>query len=262
MVSRSSAQAGIPADRSGFGRFAEILRDKGKFVLRHYRAGQTVVMQGDEELRVFVVKEGWGCISKCLYGGQRHLIEFPLRGDVVDFSIAAMGQQEEFSALADMVVWEGPAARMETLARAEAGASRFLADAARRQRAIFIERLAGVALRDASTRIAHFLLEISARLCLSGVPARDGYECPLTQQDLADTLGMTPIHVNRMLREARALGLYEFRRGRVRFLDYAATVEFADFDTAYLARRDGARSLPHNPPRRSDINLNPATFNI
>lgn len=245
MMSRSSARAGIPTDHSGLGCFVEVLRDKGKFALRYYRAGQIVVMQGDDELRAFVVKEGWGCISKFLYGGQRHLIEFPLRGDVVDFSMAAMGQQEEFSALTDMVVWEGPASRMETLARAEA--SRFLADAARRQRAIFIERLAGVALRDASTRIAHFLLEISARLCLSGVPARDGYECPLTQQDLADTLGMTPIHVNRMLREARALGLYEFRRGRVRFLDYAATVEFADFDPAYLTGPDSARIQPHNP---------------
>ena len=247
MVSRPSAQAGIATDRSGLGCFAEVLRDKGRFALRSYRAGQTVVMQGDEELRVFVVKEGWGCISKCLYGGQRHLIEFPLRGDVVDFSMAATGQQEEFSALTDMAVWEGPSARMETLARTEAGVSKFLADATRRRRAIFIERLASMALRDASTRIAHFLLEIGARLCLAGVPARDDYECPLTQQDLADALGMTPIHVNRMLRDARALGLYEFRRGRVGFLDYAATAEFADFDPAYLTGPDSARIQPYNP---------------
>jgi CRP-like cAMP-binding protein len=246
MVFTSSAQGRIPTARPDLGHFAEILRDKGKFALRYYRAGQTVVMQGDQESRVFVVKEGWGCISKYLHGGQRHLIEFPLRGDVVDFSMAATGQQEEFSALTDMAVWEGPSARMEALARTEAGASRFLADANRRRRAVFIERLAGMALRDASTRITHFLLEIGARLCLAGVPARDGYKCPLIQQDLADALGMTPIHVNRMLREARALGLYEFRRGRVEFLDYAAAVEFADFDPAYLSEPDEARFHAHN----------------
>jgi CRP-like cAMP-binding protein len=102
--------------------------------------------------------------------------------------------------------------------------------------------MADIALRDAPTRIAHFLLEISVRLCLAGLPARPSYPCPLIQQDLADALGMTSIHVNRMLREARALGLYEFRRGEVVFLDYAATVAFAEFDRDFLSRPETARS--------------------
>jgi CRP-like cAMP-binding protein len=217
-----------------YGSAIGILVDEGRFEQKCYRAGETIVIQGDEEIRAFIVKGGWGCISRCLHGGQRQLIELSLAGDVVNFSFAATGGQEEFSALTDMIVWEGPAARMSALDRSETEVRRFLADAARRRRAILVERLANLALRDASARIAHFLLEIGTRLCLAGLPARNGYQCPLVQQDLADALGMTPIHVNRMLREARTLNLYDFRRGRVEFLDYAATIAFADFDCGFL----------------------------
>jgi CRP-like cAMP-binding protein len=211
-----------------------ILVDKGRFERKFYHAGETIVIQGDEETRAFIIKGGWGCISRCLHGGQRQLIELSLAGDVADFSFGVTGGQEEFSALTDMIVWEGPSAAMRALDGADVEFSRFLADANRRRRAILVERLANIALRDASTRIAHFLLEIGARLCLAGFPARNGYQSPLVQQDLADALGMTPIHVNRMLREARALNLYDFRRGRVEFLNYTDTVAFADFDHNFL----------------------------
>lgn len=243
MRSSSSAQSRSPTERSEPGRFARVLSEKARFALRHYSAGETIVIQGDDESRAFIIKEGWGCVSKWLRSGQRQLIEFPLRGDVIDFSTAATGRQEEFSALTNMAIWEGPSVRLETFARSEADVARFLADANRRRRAIFIERLAGIALRDASSRIAHFLLEIGTRLCLAGLPASRSFVCPLIQQDLGDALGMTPVHVNRMLREARALGLYDFRRGCVEFLDYEATVEFADFDPAYVTGCDIAPNV-------------------
>jgi len=224
-----------------YGSAIAALADKGRFEQKYYRAGETIVIQGDEETRAFVVKGGWGCISRYLHGGQRQLIELSLPGDVVDFSFGATGGREEFSAVSDMTVWEGPAARMAMLDRADAEVSRFLADAKRRRRAILVEKLANIALRDASTRIAHFLLEIGTRLCVAGLSARNGFQCPLVQQDVADALGMTPIHVNRMLREARSLNLYDFRRGRVDFLDYAATVAFADFDRDFLNWGNGAQ---------------------
>jgi CRP-like cAMP-binding protein len=225
-----------------------ILVAKGRFGPRHYRAGETIVVQGDDETRAFIVKEGWGCVSRNLRSGERQLIEFPLAGDVLDFSTAAAGRQEEFSALTEMTVWEGLSSRLRTLVESETAVASFIAEASRRRRATLVERLADIAQRDAAARIAHFLLELGARLSLNGIATRKGYQCPLTQQDLADALGLTPIHANRMLREARTLGLYEFRWGRVEFLDYAATVEFADFDTDFLAVPNG---VP--PPARGPV---------
>ncbi len=61
-----------------------------------------------------------------------------------------------------------------------------------------------------------------------------GYACPLTQYDLADALGLTPIHVNRMLRELRERELLEFRHGHVHFINRSGLIEFAEFDSDYL----------------------------
>lgn len=220
---------------SGMMQCASVLVGKGRFGLKHYRQGETIVVQGDDECRAFIIRDGWGCVSRNLRNGERQLIEFVLCGDVMDCSTVATGRQEEFAALTDMIVWEGCSARMWSLAEAEPAVGRFMAEGERRRRALLVERLADIAQRDSASRIAHFLLELGARLSLNGVATRHGYQCPLIQQDIADALGLTPIHLNRMLREARSLGLYEFRRGRVEFLDYRATVDFANFDTDFLS---------------------------
>jgi CRP-like cAMP-binding protein len=230
-----------------------VLISKGRFGLRHYRAGATIVAQGDDETRAFVVRDGWGCISRNLRGGERQLIEFPVAGDILDCSVTAVGHQEEFSALTDMTLWEGLSTRLRTLGESEIAVASFVTQANRRRHGTLVERLTDLAKRDAGMRIAHFLLELGARLALNGVASCKGYNCPLTQQDLADALGLTPIHANRMLRDARTLGLYEFRRGRVEFLDYAATVEFADFDTDFLAVPDTSSFLTHDSPAERTI---------
>ena len=224
---------------------AALLIARSRFCPKHYHAGETIVVQGDEETRAFIIREGWGCVSRNMRGGDRQIIEFPLPGDVLDFSMSATGRQEEFSAVTDMMVWEGPSAKLKALAESEKEIGRFFASAGRRRRAILVERLADIGQRDSAVRIAHFLLEVGTRLSLIGASTHQGYRCPLIQQDLADALGLTPIHLNRMLREARELGLYEFRRGHVEFLDYAATVEFADFDTGFLAEMDAASGAAH-----------------
>ena len=62
----------------------------------------------------------------------------------------------------------------------------------------------------------------------------DGYACPLSQYMLADALGLTAVHINRIMRQLREKGLLTFRTGQVIFDDFDRLVELADFDTAYL----------------------------
>jgi DNA-binding transcriptional regulator LsrR (DeoR family) len=63
---------------------------------------------------------------------------------------------------------------------------------------------------------------------------KTGFACPLTQYHLADALGLTPVHVNRVLRDIREAGLITFQNRRVSFDDYEGLVDFADFDRTYL----------------------------
>ncbi len=67
--------------------------------------------------------------------------------------------------------------------------------------------------------MAHLLLELCARLRLVGVGDFDGFDCPLTQYHLADALGLSAVHVNRVLRHLREDGLVTFQKGRVVFDD-------------------------------------------
>jgi DNA-binding transcriptional regulator LsrR (DeoR family) len=63
---------------------------------------------------------------------------------------------------------------------------------------------------------------------------RTGFDCPLTQYHLADALGLSAVHVNRVLRQLREGGLVTFQKGRVVFDDFERLKELAGFDTAYL----------------------------
>ena len=106
--------------------------------------------------------------------------------------------------------------------------------AASRDEAMVVEHLVDLGRRNALERTAHFLLELGARLKLVGLGTTAGYACPLSQYLLSDALGLSAVHVNRVLRQLREDGLLTFRNGRVAFDDFDRLVAFADFDRAYL----------------------------
>ncbi|WP_372806562.1 Crp/Fnr family transcriptional regulator, partial [Loktanella salsilacus] len=106
--------------------------------------------------------------------------------------------------------------------------------AASRDEAMVVEHLVGIGRRNALERTAHFLLELNARLMLVGQATTAGFDCPLTQYHLADALGLSAVHVNRVLRELREKGLLTFQKGQVEILDFKGLVALAEFDLGYL----------------------------
>ncbi len=88
--------------------------------------------------------------------------------------------------------------------------------------------------RDAIARMAHLLSEIHVRLEVVGLADEQGYSLPLTQADLAECLGLTPIHVNRVLRALRERKLLTFRSGRVTVHDPVRVRRVGEFSPDYL----------------------------
>lgn len=112
------------------------------------------------------------------------------------------------------------------------------------QGSIAEERLVALGRRSAAGRVAHLLLELSVRLEFIGQGSSSGFFCPLTQHDLANALGLTSIHVNRVLRRLRQLGLVVFRNSEVEFLDRSGLMDIAHFDAAYLGLgREASRKI-------------------
>ena len=99
---------------------------------------------------------------------------------------------------------------------------------------MLIEHLTNVGCRSAFVRTAHLLLELSDRVKSCGMGEPDSFYCPLTQYQLADALGLTPIHLNRMMRELREEGLVLFRSYKVEILDRQRLVEIAEYDGEFM----------------------------
>ncbi|AHD00902.1 Crp/Fnr family transcriptional regulator [Leisingera methylohalidivorans] len=202
---------------------------------RTFAAGRDLVHQGQPEQAAYILSEGWVCSYKIQPDGSRQIVDFQIPGDFLglrsvllqasDHSIEPIMQIEAAEVLADDLI----TAFAETPRLAMA-----ILWAASRDEAMVVEHLVGLGRRDADERMAHFLLELGARLELVGMGSKSGYDCPLTQYHLADALGLSAVHVNRVLRQLREDGLATFRAGKVTFDNYDRLVALAEFDPAYL----------------------------
>lgn len=83
-------------------------------------------------------------------------------------------------------------------------------------------------------RVAHFFLELGDRLQLVGMASETQFECPLNQYLLADTLGLTAIHINRVLRQLREQGLITLKQHHVEITDVRGLKRLAGYDSDYL----------------------------
>ncbi|NCM96415.1 MAG: Crp/Fnr family transcriptional regulator [Rhodobacteraceae bacterium CG2_30_10_405] len=208
----------------------------GYYRRRHvYAAGRDLVNQGEVDQPAYILASGWACSYKLLPDGGRQIIDFQIPGDF-------LGLRSVLFRSADYNV--EPVTRIEASEIKHSDLLNVFADNPRlatavlwamsRDEAMVVEHLVGLGRRNAAERTAHFLLELAARLRLVGLGSKAGYACPLSQYLLADALGLSAVHVNRVLRELREDGLVTFQKGEVQFDDFERLVTLADFDRGYL----------------------------
>lgn len=204
------------------------------FVSKRYPVGHIHFPTDDRKERSFIVRDGWCAVEKYLSDGKRQIVDFCLPGDLIERSSNKALNALPFRMITETVILEGNGEQMAVAEKALPWLRQRVADKRSRQWAIVVEHLSNLGRRSALSRTAHLLMELSERQSVSfnGDPRR--FECPLTQYDLADALGLTPIHVNRMLRELRERGLLEFRSGWIEIVDPAKLTSIVNFDASYL----------------------------
>jgi CRP-like cAMP-binding protein len=205
---------------------------------KRYPPHTLVTRQGDVEPRISFVNSGWGCIYRDLASGDRQIIDFPIRGDIIGIRSEEGQSYNSYASRTELSVFEVSAESFYGVLNSLPRLSSFFVRTVARQRAMIIEHLTNIGRRNALVRTAHYLLELDARLATFGETSERGYECPLTQQELADLLGLTAIHVNRTLRELREHQLVSFRSGYVEFLNKQRLVKLSGFDPGYLSIRN------------------------
>ncbi|OSQ30685.1 Crp/Fnr family transcriptional regulator [Thalassospira sp. MCCC 1A03138] len=198
-------------------------------------AGREIVHEGQRAHNAFILVDGWVASYKLLPDGTRQIIDVQIPGDFLGLrSLLLRTSDHSFEAITDITIAEISAQNMiSTFSKSPRLASAVLW-AASRDEAMVVEHLVNIGRRSAIVRTAHFLLELGNRLNLIGVGTKHTYPCPLSQYLLADALGLSAIHINRVLRQLREQDLMTFQKGIVHFKNLEKLIALADFQVGYL----------------------------
>jgi len=202
---------------------------------RKFAVGRDMVHDGQTDQAAYIIASGWVCSYKLLADGSRQIVDIQIPGDFLGLR-SVLFRTADFNAQPITPV-EASEVRAVDLLAAFSQTPRLATAilwAVSRDTAMVVEHLVNLGRRTAMERTAHFLLELGARLRLVGLGDKTGYKCPLSQYLLADTLGLSSVHINRVLRDLRETGLLTFQKGRVTFDDYDGLVTLANFDRGYL----------------------------
>lgn len=203
--------------------------------IRTFENRQTLFVEHETPRTNYVIVDGWACRHKVLPDGRRQILSFLLPGDLCNPNMFATAQIDyNVSALSSVTVSEIGHNRFSALLRAAPRLFRaFLWDALV-SASIEREWIVNVGRRDASERMAHLFVEMLLRLSCVGRTSRGTFDMPATHVDLADSLGITPVHVSRTLQNLRAGGMVELEKRRLSIVDLDRLERLAMFDRRYL----------------------------
>jgi CRP-like cAMP-binding protein len=200
-----------------------------------FEAQTDIVHEGQTGHRAYILQSGWAYSYKLLPDGGRQVITFSLPGDFMGLrSVLLRTSDHSFASISDVQVSAIAVPRMIRVFSEFPRLGAAMLWAVSRDEAVTVEHLVGIGRRSAIERMAHFFLELGQRLRLVGMATETKYECPLNQYLLADALGLTAIHVNRVLRQLRERGLITLKAQNVVIEDVKGLVKLAGYDEAYL----------------------------
>lgn len=203
--------------------------------LRDYPADKTVIHEGETLEFSTLLLEGMMCRYKDLRDGGRQISAIHVPGDFLDLhSFTLKRLDHNVMAMTDCKVVLVPHDRLKAMTEQQPHLTRLFWFSTNLDAAMHREWELSLGRRTAIARVAHLFCELMARLEVVGLVEADGYELKLTQTELAECVGLTSVHVNRVLRQLRERGLVTFRNGRVTMLDRAGLERVAEFRPAYL----------------------------
>jgi CRP-like cAMP-binding protein len=202
--------------------------------VRTVRAHEDLIREGERSGNVHLILEGFACRYKILNGGQRHIVAYLVPGDFCDLhSFILNAMDHTIGTLSPCKVVGIPRHRVLKMTERPALA-RALWWAALVDEAILREWLVNIGSRPAEQRVAHLLCEMLLRLRVVGLANGDAYELPITQNELADTLGMSGVHMNRVLMNLRSEKLIQLKSKKLTITDVEKLKAFSGFNPNYL----------------------------
>lgn len=206
------------------------------FTLKPVERRHFVVRDRELASHSCVLLTGVAVRSKVVASGQRQILAIHIKGDMVDLQnslLRVADHNVEMLTPGKVAMIPREAVVRLAFERPAIGRAMWLDTLV--DGSIFREWLTNVGRRDARTRIAHLLCEFALRLEVAGVGKQEGYDLPMTQEQIGDATGLTPVHVNRTIRGLESGKLIKRPHPRaVRIDDWRALATVADFESHYL----------------------------
>lgn len=204
--------------------------------IRHYRAGQEIFSIGDTPQHPMIIESGWACHQQLMPDGARQISQILMPGDIIDDVTLLRGGRASTSvaALETATVQPLDRERLQEAVRMRPDLAQAFVWIIVQGENMLREHIGRIGRRDAAQALGHLFCELMARGEMAGLNDGDSLRMPLRQSEMADYLGLTPVHVSRMMTRLRDSGYVDLERGRLRLPDRKGLIAFSHFSPGYL----------------------------
>jgi CRP-like cAMP-binding protein len=202
---------------------------------RRVPSGQAFIRAGEELRESTLIIDGWAARARDLANGQRQITELHMAGDFADLhSFTLKRLDHNIIAMSPCLIGLAPHDRLREITEKYPHLTRVYWFTTNLDAAIHREWEVSLGRRSTIAAMAQLFCELRVRLEIIGRVQADSFDFPLTQNEMAECLGITGVHVNRTLQELRAREMIVLKNRRLTILDRKALEALADFDPSYL----------------------------
>lgn len=197
-----------------------------------------LIREGDKPGPLLVVLDGWACRYKILPNGGRQMLAFLLPGDCCDLHINLLAEMDHgIQTITPCHIAKIDRHTIDSVFDAHPSIMKAMYLAQLIDEGTLRAWITSIGRRSSIERVAHLMCELYLRV--RNIEANEGQNValPLSQIILADALGMTTVHINRVIKQLRLTGAITITRGHLEIINPDTLVQIAGFDANYLHRR-------------------------
>lgn len=208
-------------------------------------AGTVVVPQDGYYSDVYLVESGWAIRSRYMPNGTRQIVNAVVPGDFMAFNAVLFNRSDfELKCKTDVCAYRISSDALSRALGRNAALSALLFWINGQEESMLTERIVSLGRRTAKERAAHVICELVARIEMISGAGTQIHTIPLSQDEIADILGISVVHTNKTLQALHREHIISFRNTKLTILDRAQLEREAGFENGYLhfTRRDDWRT--------------------
>jgi CRP-like cAMP-binding protein len=223
--------------------FRDLTRGEIWFLNRYKTAGirfaarETVLREGMGSHSLYAILSGWTFSYRMLPDGRRQILSYGLPGALLGLQAAFLEEMSHsVEALTETELLAFPRDKLVELYREQPGVAAELTRFAVCEGEMLSQHLLSIGRRSAIERLAFLIVDLYVRVRALGLDDEGGFAPPITQQQVADTLGMSIVHTNKTLRRLSEQRLIRWKAGRLDILDLDALKAVAMWEDGFSGR--------------------------